>query len=173
MTICYDLGHFHLTESIADKLSSTLLFADDILLHVSRPVRWDSDHVVILNDDLLACAQEVKRCKAFDKVYYALDFFGVQTCALPISSINRISAWVIGTRSALKSILFALLEPTQFLIEAENKGNYGERLGLMEEFKTLPFGAVWDKFCLDMNVPVGSDWLKEVRQYEEEVLLNR
>ena len=165
VTICYDLGHFHLTESIADKLSSTLLFADDILLHVSRPVRWDSDHVVILNDDLLACAQEVKRCKAFDKVYYALDFFD--------ASINRISAWVIGTRSALKSILFALLEPTQFLIEAENKGNYGERLGLMEEFKTLPFGAVWDKFCLDMNVPVGSDWLKEVRQYEEEVLLNR
>lgn len=165
VTICYDMGHFHLTESIADKLSSTLLFAKDILMHVSRPVRWDSDHVVVLNDDLIAVAQEVKRCDAFDKVYYALDFFD--------GSINRLTAWVTGTRAALKSIMFALLEPTKLIVEAEEKGNYGNRLALMEEFKTLPFGAVWDKFCLDMNVPVGSEWLAEVAKYEETVLAKR
>jgi L-rhamnose isomerase len=165
VTICYDMGHFHLTESIADKLSATLLFADDILMHVSRPVRWDSDHVVILNDDLLAVAQEVKRCNAFDKVYYALDFFD--------GSINRITAWVTGTRAALKSMMIALLEPTEMIVDAENKGNYGNRLALMEEFKTLPFGAVWDKFCFDMKVPVSADWLQDVKEYEENVLLKR
>jgi len=159
------MGHFHPTESIADKISSTLLFADNLLLHVSRPVRWDSDHVVILNDDLVAVAQEIKRCNAFDRVYYALDFFD--------ASINRITAWVTGTRAALKSILFALLEPTGLIQDAENNFNYGDRLALMEEFKSLPFGAVWDKYCLDMNVPVGSEWLKEVKEYEEKVLSKR
>lgn len=165
VTICYDMGHFHLTESIADKISSTLLYVDDLLMHVSRPVRWDSDHVVILNDDLLAVAQEVKRADAFDKVYYALDFFD--------GSINRITAWVTGTRAALKSILIALLEPTDLLVEAENAGNYGNRLALMEEFKSLPFSAVWNKLCLDKNVPVGADWLKDVKEYEEKVLFKR
>lgn len=165
VTICYDMGHFHLTESVADKLSSTLLFADKILLHVSRPVRWDSDHVVILNDDLVALAQEVKRSQAFDRVFYALDFFD--------GSINRITAWVTGTRAALKSIMLAMLEPTDLLIEAENSQNYGNRLALMEEFKSLPFGAVWDKYCLDMGVPVGADWLADVADYEEKVLNNR
>jgi len=165
ITITYDMGHFHPTESIADKISSTLLFADNLLLHVSRPVRWDSDHVVILNDDLVAVAQEIKRCNAFDRVYYALDFFD--------ASINRITAWVTGTRAALKSILFALLEPTGLIQDAENNFNYGDRLALMEEFKSLPFGAVWDKYCLDMNVPVGSEWLKEVKEYEEKVLSKR
>jgi L-rhamnose isomerase len=165
VTICYDMGHFHLTESIADKISSTLLYVDDLLMHVSRPVRWDSDHVVILNDDLLAVAQEVKRADAFDKVYYALDFFD--------GSINRITAWVTGTRAALKSILIALLEPTDLLVEAENKGNYGNRLALMEEFKSLPFAAVWNKLCLDKKVPVGADWLQDVKEYEENVLFKR
>ncbi len=165
VTICFDMGHFHLTESIADKVSATLLFADDILLHVSRPVRWDSDHVVILNDDLMALAQEVKRCNAFDRVYYALDFFD--------GSINRITAWVTGTRAALKSIMLALLEPTELLQQAEDKGNYGDRLALMEEFKSLPFGGVWDKYCKDMGVPVGADWIEEVRAYEEKVLSGR
>lgn len=165
VTICFDMGHFHLTESIADKVSSTLLFADDILLHVSRPVRWDSDHVVILNDDLMALAQEVKRCNAFDRVYYALDFFD--------GSINRITAWVTGTRAALKSIMLALLEPTELLQQAEDKGNYGDRLALMEEFKSLPFGGVWDKYCKDMGVPVGADWIEEVKAYEEKVLSGR
>jgi L-rhamnose isomerase len=143
----------------------SLLFADEILLHVSRPVRWDSDHVVILNDDLIALAQEVKRCNAFDRVYYALDFFD--------GSINRITAWVTGTRAALKSIMLALLEPTELLQEAENKGNYGDRLALMEELKSLPFGGVWDKYCKDMGVPVGADWIEEVRAYEEKVLSGR
>lgn len=165
VTMCYDMGHFHLTESIADKISSTLLFMDDILLHVSRPVRWDSDHVVILNDDLLAVAQEIKRCNAFDRVHYALDFFD--------GSINRVTAWVTGTRAALKSIMIALLEPTHFITEAEIAGNYGDRLALIEEFKTMPFGAVWDKFCFDMGVPVGIEWLQIVKQYEQEVLLKR
>ena len=165
VTICYDMGHFHLTESVADKISATLLYADDLLLHVSRPVRWDSDHVVILNDDLLAVAQEVKRCNAFDRVYFALDFFD--------GSINRITAWVTGTRAALKSMMIALLEPTDTITGEEKKGNYGNRLALMEEFKTLPFGAVWDKFCLDMKVPVSADWLKDIKEYEENVLFKR
>ena len=165
ITMCFDMGHFHLTESIADKISAALLFADDLLMHVSRPVRWDSDHVVILNDDLLAVAQEVKRCNAFDRIYYALDFFD--------GSINRITAWVTGTRAALKSIMIALLEPTGMLVDEENKGNFGNRLALTEEFKALPFGAVWDKFCSDMGVPVGADWLEDVKEYEKNVLTKR
>ncbi len=165
VTICYDMGHFHLTESVADKISSTLLFADDLLLHVSRPVRWDSDHVVILNDDLIAAAQEIKRADAFDRVYYALDFFD--------GSINRITAWVTGTRAALKSIMMAMLEPTEMIRTEEYNGNYGNRLALLEEFKTLPFGAVWDRFCLDMKAPVGAEWLESVREYEDVVLSKR
>lgn len=165
ITVCMDMGHFHLTESVADKISSVLLYADDLLLHVSRPVRWDSDHVVILNDDLLAVAQEIKRCGAFKKIHYALDFFD--------GSINRITAWVTGARAALKSILIALLEPTDLILEAENKGDYGNRLALSEEFKALPFGFVWDKYCLDMGVPVGVDWIEAVEDYEKNVLSNR
>lgn len=165
ITPCMDMGHFHLTESVADKISAVLLFSDDLLLHVSRPVRWDSDHVVILNDDLLAVAQEIKRSNAFNKIYYALDFFD--------GSINRITAWVTGTRAALKSMLIALLEPTDHIAHAEKVGNYGNRLALTEEFKTLPFGAVWDKFCLDMGVPAGADWLKDIKEYEDFVLTNR
>jgi L-rhamnose isomerase len=165
ITMTYDMGHFHPTESIADKISSALLFADDLLLHVSRPVRWDSDHAVILNDDLVAVAQEIKRCNAFDKVYYALDFFD--------ASINRIIAWVSGTRAALKSILFALLEPTVLITEAENEMDFGKRMGLMEEFKTLPFGAVWDEYCLQMGTAAGASWLEDIKEYEERVLSKR
>ena len=165
VTLCYDMGHFHLTESIADKISSTLLFAKDLLIHVSRPVRWDSDHVVILTDDLLAVAQEVKRADAFDRVYYALDFFD--------GSINRITAWVTGVRSTLKSLLISLLEPTDKLVSSEEAGNYGDRLALGEEFKSLPYGLVWNKYCQDQGVPVGSDWLEEVHRYESDVLSKR
>ncbi len=165
LTVCYDMGHFHLTESVADKLSATLLYADDMLLHVSRPVRWDSDHVVTLNDDLLALAQEVKRCDAFDRVYMALDFFD--------GSINRIMAWVTGTRAALKALLIARLEPTFLLLEAEAKGDYGRRLALLEEYKSLPFAAVWDQFCLEAGVPIGTDWVDEAGTYEQEVLSKR
>ena len=162
VTVCYDMGHFHLTESIADKISATLLFADDLLLHVSRPVRWDSDHVVILNDDLLALAQEVQRANASDRVYVALDFFD--------GSINRIMAWVTGTRAAQKAMLIARLEPTAMLAQAEAAGDFGRRLALMEENKTLPFAAVWDKLCLDAGAPVGTDWVDEAGRYEKEVL---
>ena len=165
ITPCFDMGHFHLTESVADKISSTLLYSKDLLLHVSRPVCWDSDHVVILNDDLLALAQEVKRMDAWDRVYYALDFFD--------ASINRITAWVTGTRATLKSILFSLLEPTELALKAEEAGNYGDRLALLEEFKTLPYGAVWNKYCLEKRVPVASEWIKAVNEYEKDVLLKR
>lgn len=163
--VCLDAGHFHPTEGIADKISALLAFSDEILLHVSRGVRWDSDHVVITNDDLLAIAHEIKRCNALSKVYVALDFFD--------ASINRIAAWAIGARATLRALLTALLEPTQLLRDEENKGNLGNRLALMEEFKTLPVAAVWRKYCLDNDVPVGIGWLDEVRTYEETVLRKR
>lgn len=163
--LCLDAGHFHPTETISDKISSILAFSDRLLLHVSRGVRWDSDHVVILNDDVYAIAQELKRSDAFGRAHIALDFFD--------ASINRIAAWVIGTRSTLKAIIAAFLEPTALLLEEENKGNFGNRLALMEEFKTLPFGAVWNKYCLDNNVPVGVEWIKSVADYEENVLSKR
>ena len=149
--VCLDAGHFHPTEGIADKISSILTFSEDLLLHVSRGVRWDSDHVILLNDDLLSIAQEIKRCNALDRVHFGLDFFD--------ASINRLTAWVTGTRNAMKSVLIALLEPTHLLREAEERGSLGDRLALMEEFKTLPFGSVWNKFCLDQDVPVGAEWL--------------
>lgn len=165
ITLCLDMGHFHPTEGIADKVSSILTFSEKVLVHVSRGVRWDSDHVVILNDDLVALAQEIKRLNAFDRVYLALDFFD--------ASINRISAWVTGTRSTLKAILLALLEPTELLLEAEKSGKLGDRLALLEEFKALPFSAVWNKYCLDSGVPAGADWLAQVNEYEEQVLNRR
>ena len=163
--LCLDAGHFHPTESIADKISSILTFADELLLHLSRGVRWDSDHVVTLNDDLLAVAHEIKRCDAFGRVHIALDFFD--------ASINRIEAWVTGTRAALKAILIAMLEPTQLLLDEEKNGKLGNRLALMEEFKSLPFAAVWDKYCLDKGVPVSTEWIDKVNEYEENVLLKR
>lgn len=163
--LCLDMGHFHPTEGVADKISSILPFTKGILLHVSRGVRWDSDHVVILNDDLIALAQEVKRSNAFNRVYFALDFFD--------ASINRITAWVTGTRALLKALLFALLEPTELLMEEEKKGNFGNRLAMAEEFKTLPFQAVWNKYCQDKNTPAGADWLRNVKEYEEKVLFKR
>ncbi len=165
VSLCLDAGHFHPTETISDKISSVLTFSEDVLLHVSRGVRWDSDHVVILNDDLLAIAQEIKRSDAFNKVYFGLDFFD--------ASINRITAWVTGTRAALKAQIIALLEPTELLVDAENKGKLGNRLALMEEFKTLPYSAIWNKYCLDKGVPVGAEWLNEVEEYEKNVLVKR
>ncbi|HHU77748.1 MAG TPA: L-rhamnose isomerase [Clostridiales bacterium] len=163
--VCLDAGHFHPTEGIADKISSILTFSEELLLHVSRGVRWDSDHVILLNDDLLSIAQEIKRCNALDRVHFGLDFFD--------ASINRLTAWVTGTRNAMKSVLIALLEPTHLLREAEERGSLGDRLALMEELKTLPFGSVWNKFCLDQDVPVGAEWLNDIKEYEEKVLLNR
>ncbi len=159
--LCLDTGHFHPTEVVSDKLSSVLTFLDEILLHVSRGVRWDSDHVVILSDELRAIAQEIVRGDYLRRVHIGLDFFD--------ASINRIAAWVIGTRCMIKALLFALLEPGQKLRKTELDGDYTARLALLEELKTLPFGAVWDYYCSQKDVPVGEQWLDDVRRYEAKV----
>ena len=160
-----DTGHFHPTEVVSDKISSTLLFLDEILLHVSRPVRWDSDHVVILDDELKAIATEILRGDFTDRVHIGLDFFD--------GSINRIAAWVIGTRAMQKALLYAALEPSAQLTALEEKFDYTSRLAMMEEIKTLPFSAVWDMYCEMQGVPTGADWLREVKKYEAEVLSAR
>lgn len=160
-----DTGHFHPTETIADKLSSTLLFLDELLLHVSRGVRWDSDHVVILSDELRAIAEELVRGGFLNRVHIGLDYFD--------ASINRVAAWVIGTRAMLKALLAALLEPTAKLRELEMAGDFTARLALIEELKTLPFGAVWEQYCERKDVPIGRQWLESVRQYEADVLATR
>lgn len=165
LMITLDMGHFHPTETISDKISALLLFNKEILVHVSRGVRWDSDHVVISNEDVQEVVREIARADAFDRVHLALDFFD--------ASINRISAWVIGTRATQKAILGALLEPVGALREAEENGNFGNRLALTDEFRSLPVGAVWNKFCLDNEVPTGTDWLSDVSEYERNVLLKR
>jgi len=163
--LCLDTGHFHPTEVVSDKISAVLMFAKELLLHVSRPVRWDSDHVVILDDELRAIAQQLVRGGYLDRVHIGLDFFD--------ASINRIAAWVIGTRCMIKALLLALLEPVDVLLGAERRGDFTARLALLEELKTLPFGAVWDYYCLRQSVPVGRAWLDEVRAYEREVLSRR
>jgi len=162
--LCLDAGHFHPTEGIADKLSSVLMYVPEILLHVSRGVRWDSDHVVILDDALQAIAAELVRNKLLARTHIGLDFFD--------ASINRIAAWTIGTRNTLKALLMALLEPAA-LREAEKAGDFTTRLALMEESKSMPWGAVWDAYCESQNVPVGSGWLAEVKGYEDRVLAKR
>jgi len=162
--LCLDAGHFHPTETIADKISSVLQFLPEILLHVSRGVRWDSDHVVTLTDDLQAIAREIVAGGCLDRVHIGLDYFD--------ASINRIAAWVIGMRAMLRALLLALLEPPA-IKSAETTGDNTARLALQEEAKALPFGAVWDYFCEAQGVPVGEAWLAEVRRYEREVLLNR
>jgi L-rhamnose isomerase len=163
--VCLDMGHFHPTENIADKISAVLLFIPGLLIHFSRGVRWDSDHVAIYSDDLREVCREIIRQKSLSRIDIALDFFD--------ASINRIAAWTIGSRSIRRALLEALLEPTNLLIDAEKAGRNHERLALMEELKTLPFSAVWDKLCLDAGVPVGIDWLGPVNDYERSVLLKR
>lgn len=162
--LCLDAGHYHPTEGIADKISSVLQYLPGILLHVSRGVRWDSDHVVILNDDLLAIAREVA-VNGFDKrVRIGLDYFD--------ASINRVAAWTIGARNMIRALLIALLE-TPLIRTAEAAGDFTTRLALQEEAKTLPFGAVWDYYCESKGAPVGDAWLVEVKSYEKEVLSKR
>jgi L-rhamnose isomerase len=163
--LCLDAGHFHPTEVISDKISSVLIFLDEILLHVSRGVRWDSDHVVILSDELRAIAEEIVRGDYLKRVHIGLDFFD--------ASINRVAAWVIGTRCMIKALLIALLEPADMLRQTEQDGDYTSRLAMLEEIKTLPFGAVWDYYCTKHNVPAESDWLKEVKDYEVNVTSKR
>ena len=163
--LCLDSGHFHPTEVISDKLSSVLLYVDEVLLHVSRGVRWDSDHVVTLSDELQAIMQELVRGEFLDRTHIGLDFFD--------ASINRVAAWVVGTRNALRALLLALLEPIEQMRELEASGDVTARLVLLEELKGLPFGAVWDYYCLQQDVPLGLGFLDEIRTYEKQVLALR
>ncbi|MCK5573519.1 MAG: L-rhamnose isomerase [Bacteroidetes bacterium] len=160
--LCVDMGHFHPTEVVGDKISAILPFSPELLLHVSRGVRWDSDHVVILNDDTRTLMEEIVRGGFLNRVHIALDFFD--------ASINRVGAWVIGTRATLKSLLLALLEPRERLQGLENEGNNFARLAFLEELKTLPTGAVWDYYCTVMDVPPAEQWLDDILRYETEVL---
>lgn len=163
LALCLDSGHYHPTESIADKISSVLMYLDNILLHVSRGVRWDSDHVTTFTDDTKAIARECVK-SGINRMFYGLDFFD--------ATINRIAAWVIGSRAFLKAMLYAMLEPKE-ITDAELNFDYTTRLALMEETKQLPWGAVWDKYCLMCGVPAGADWLPEVKAYESDVLSGR
>jgi L-rhamnose isomerase len=163
--LCLDAGHFHPTEMISEKISSVMLFCPELLLHVSRPVRWDSDHVVTFDDELQQIAKELVRSNRLDKVHIGLDFFD--------ASINRVAAWVIGMRNMLKALLVAMLEPIDELKKAELQMDFTKRLALFEELKSLPWAAVWDYYCHTQNVPVGLAWLDEVKQYESSVLSKR
>ncbi|MBQ3594879.1 MAG: L-rhamnose isomerase [Bacteroidales bacterium] len=163
--ITLDTGHFHPTESVADKVSSMLLFVPELMLHVSRPIRWDSDHVTIMNDETLDLCKEIVRCDAMNRVHIGLDYFD--------ASINRIGAYVIGSRATLKCMLQALLEPLHLLRKYEANGQGFERLALLEECKSLPWNAVWDMFCLRNDVPVGESFIEEVQKYESEVTSKR
>ncbi len=163
--ICLDAGHFHPTETLTDKISSVLQYVPELLLHVSRGVRWDSDHVVLLDDALRGIMEELVRGDFLPRTHIGLDYFD--------ASINRVAAWTIGTRNAIKALLIALLEPTRTLRELEAAGDFTGRLALLEEAKALPFGAVWDEYCRRSNVPVGPAWLEVVRAYEKTELAKR
>jgi len=163
--LCLDSGHFHPTEVISDKLSAVLLYVDEVLLHVSRGVRWDSDHVVTFSDELQAIMQEIVRGSYLERVHIGLDFFD--------ASINRVAAWTIGTRNALRALLLALLEPIDTMREMELAADYTARLALLEELKGMPFGAVWDAYCLRQDVPVGFSFMGEIRAYEKQELTAR
>lgn len=160
-----DSGHFHPTESVADKISSLLLHLDELLLHVSRGVRWDSDHVVAFNDELLFLAREVVRNDALGRIHIGLDYFD--------ASINRIAAWTIGARNTLRALLTALLEPHETLVKYENQGDYSSRLALQEALTAMPFGAVWDAYCLRKNVPIDAEAMDGIRAYEKRELAER
>lgn len=164
-TILLDAGHFHPTEVISNKISSLALFSDRLMLHVSRPVRWDSDHVVIMDDELQEIAKEIVRNDLLERTAIGLDFFD--------GTINRIAAWVVGTRNTQKALLKAMLEPTQNLKDLENHFDFTSRLVLTEELKDFPYSDVWNYFCLKNNVPVGLDWFEEVKEYETKILAER
>ena len=165
IALCLDMGHFHPTEGIVDKLSSISLFIPKILLHVSRAVRWDSDHVVLFNDEVKDVFSQLSRCNLWDKTAIGVDYFD--------ASINRIMAWVIGLRNVQKGILYSLLESPELLQEIENNLNFGKRLALFEEMKTLPFSDIWDYYCYSQGVPIGKEWISFIEQYEQQELLNR
>lgn len=160
-----DSGHFHPTESIADKISSILLYVDQLLLHVSRGVRWDSDHVVTFDDDLQAITREIVRVDALDRIHIGLDYFD--------ASINRVAAWTVGARNTIRALLNAMLEPFEMLKGFEAEGDYSQRLAIQEETKILPSGAVWDYYCMTKDVPVGIAYMDEIKQYEKSTLSER
>lgn len=163
--LCLDAGHFHPTENVADKISTSLCFLKEILLHVSRPVRWDSDHVVLFDDPTIAIAQEIVRSHGLNRVHIGLDYFD--------ASINRVAAWIVGTRNMQKALLFAMLEPRKELISAECRFDYTTRLALSEEAKSLPWTSVWDFYCYSTGVSPGQEWLRSVLKYEDEILNKR
>ena len=165
LLLTLDAGHFHPTEVISDKISAVMQFLPEMLLHVSRPVRWDSDHVIIFDDELRTIAQEIVRYGFEKRIHIGLDYFD--------ASINRVAAWTIGTRNMQKALLYAKLEPTAQLQKLEFEGDYTSRLALLEAYKTFPFADVWDMYCEKQGVPVGTDMLKEVKKYEAEVTSKR
>ncbi len=160
-----DLGHYHPTESVSDKISVVLNFSDNLLLHISRGVRWDSDHVVTLNDEVLAVAEEIIRSGKLDNTYITLDYFD--------ASINRIGAWVIGARTTMKALLIAMLQPHAKLLEYEENEQNFQRLAILEEIKAMPWGAVWNEYCKRMNVHRDLDWIQDIEAYELDVLSKR
>lgn len=160
-----DTGHYHPTEVVSDKLSSMLLFNEHVALHVSRPVRWDSDHVIKLDDELKELATEIVRCHALQRTFIGLDFFD--------ASINRVAAWVIGMRNMIKALLYGLLTPNEKLLQLQDAKDYTAVLVLLEDIKTLPFGDVWDEYCRREGVPVCGEWFNEVKKYEQDVLSKR
>ena len=165
LMVLMDTGHYHPTEVVSDKLSAMLLFNERVALHVSRPVRWDSDHVILLDDELKELAKEIVRNDALERVNIGLDFFD--------ASINRIAAWTIGTRNMIKALLSAMLMPNEKLKQLQDTGNFTQRLALMEEFKTYPMGAIWNYYCEKSNVPVAENWLENVKEYEKVELSKR
>lgn len=165
IALTLDTGHLHPTEMVSDKISSVLPFLNDIVLHLSRGIRWDSDHVTILTDEVINIMQEIARANAFDKVHIGTDFFD--------ASINRIGALSLGTRTVCKAMLISLLEPVKIIKDAENRGDYFSRLALMEDLKSMPYGNVWNHYCEINNTPNDFEWIKEVLDYEKKVLANR
>ncbi len=163
--LCLDNGHFHPTEQVGDKISSCLLYVDELLLHMTRPVRWDSDHAVTWNEDIQLIASEIVRNGFLSRVHVGLDFFD--------ASINRIGAYVVGSRAAKKAFLYAFLEPHAKLVQLEENGHYFERLAFTEELKTKPFGAVWDWYCHQAGVPVAEDYIADIQDYEIKILSKR
>jgi L-rhamnose isomerase len=160
-----DSGHFHPTEAISDKISSLLIYHDQLLLHVSRGVRWDSDHVVTFNDELQAIAQEIVRNDALERVHIGLDYFD--------ASINRVAAWAIGSRNTLRALLIALLEPQEMMNKFEIEGDFSSRLALQEELKSMPSSAVWDYYCMKQNVPISMGYMDTIKAYEKKELAKR
>jgi L-rhamnose isomerase len=160
-----DSGHFHPTETISDKISALLIYFDQLLLHVSRGVRWDSDHVVTFNDDLQSITQEIVRNEALERIHIGLDYFD--------ASLNRVAAWTIGARNTLRALLVALLEPQEMLKQYETEGDFASRLALQEELKSMPFSAVWDYYCMQKNAPVGMGFMNVIKDYEKKELSNR